>query len=208
MAKVQHFNYDVAQLLEEIREKSTSDLIDRDIQIYKDCVSPKFKESDLIVKHKMTAANLNLRKKIIEGALNKKIGDLFELFMVPHLEEHYDKVVHDGRSGEPDIVGYIEDRIEIYSIKCLDFARGGFSRPYSKSHAEIEYARKLVKKGEKKVSCGCYTLNRHNNLVHEHLFDKKLLKHNAPYTSQNMPLPLKGGRVPDPWIRGTFTKWV
>lgn len=195
------FEVNLEEIITEIkRDRAKDPNLERDLEIYYASKDPLRTAEKLIETYNISPQRISQVKRSMEGAVNEKIGNRFELFLFPYLKEIYDRVEHLGGVGKSDFICWKDKQMIIYSIKCYKFSRKSYSLPYSESKAELDYARK--NKDQFPIVI-CYLFNLENQKIYEHVFDSKIIQINTPYTSRNISLKLEQwSRDPlkDPWV--------
>lgn len=152
--------------LKEIRAKSESPKIDRNIKLYKKCsreIGTTFEDITLNSEFRKDFRTKQRAEQIYNNILFDVLqirGNRYELYLKPKLEEFYDEVIHIGGYSKPDFLLKKGDDFIFLSVKCMKFS-ADFSLSYTEHRAEIKAARKMYKDQKiiSKVAVHLYNLD-------------------------------------------------
>lgn len=176
------FSYDEDKLLEEIRQTTKSQKIDRNIEIYKKLKNP-INTFETIVKEYpelKTRQSVEYAIKQLRGSMNQRIGEQFQSYLMPYLQKIFSNVQMIGGVGRSDYI-CIDKKSRTYfiSVKSLDFATN-YELLYSEHNAEIKEAREYYKASKIFPFVVAYVYNRFNKKYYTRIIPEMILKADYP----------------------------
>lgn len=141
------FHVEYEDILETITNETTNwKKIERDKEIFRGLKDGMMGKT-LAKKHGISQAQVSIIKNKINGYINKKRGELYEIFHESQLKQRKEyegwEIIRDGSIGKPDIYAISPDRkiLQVFSIKCYNLERDSYSIPIKECKPEIEYAK-------------------------------------------------------------------
>jgi hypothetical protein len=186
------------EIYQEYLAETDSKLKDRKLEIYINLKNEGFKPKDFTETTKknphkpITEVRVGQIEKEIDGFVNKKIGDRYELFYFHQVQAFgkYNSVIHDGGYSKPDIIAVLGDTTFFISVKCFCTTRNGYQTFYKDSHAEIEAAKEQILSGEK-ARVLVHILNRQNKKEYDHEIEQSILKNQTHFLAyKDIPITL------------------
>lgn len=173
------FSLDMDSVLDEIKRRTKSSTIERDIDIYRSSRDPTITGDMIAKKYGISASRISQIIKRMRGKISQILGERFEKIYEKQLEKEFDRVIHRGGIGEPDFECYDDLGVVFVSVKCYDISRSSYTISYEESRAEITAAQKVVKNGgTARVRLDVFDVN--TGKIFKNFLDQNVIDHNVP----------------------------
>ena len=121
--------------------------------------------------------------------LSQKAGHFYEEFLTNQLKKMPNVIdaEHRGNVGEPDIIVYYQDKVEVYSVKCFNIRRKSINVNLDDIKPEIFHCKKLRRDDPKMpIICILHVYN-----MFDDTYQQIFLDFNNPPTTFNFKFNIK-----------------